>query len=289
MDAAAVLAAYDEQVRRRAAPGHRIEFDEGVVRSIGAWTGIGWSALHPDSADAVIAAQVARFRELGRAWEWKHHSHDALPDLPERLLAAGFTAGEPETLLVAEAASLPLDVQPPDGVELVPVVDAAGVDALVAMHDAVFGSDHSAVGRHLLAGNGMEAVLAVADGVPVSAGRIEFVPGTEFAGLWAAAPCLRGAGAECSGRWWRSGPGGPSNAGTATCRSTPRPTAARSCCAWASRSWPRPPRTCTTDPARTEPYCCRTAAEEPWSSVQPGNTTRGHSRPDGSATSHSTK
>ncbi|MBW0135994.1 GNAT family N-acetyltransferase [Pseudonocardia abyssalis] len=184
MDAAAVLAAYDEQVRRRAAPGGRIERDDGVVRSVGTWNGVGWSALHPDRADAVIAAQVARFRELGVAWEWKHHSHDPVDDLPERLLAAGFTAGGPETLLVAEAAALPVDAPPPAGVELVPVVDAAGVDALVAVHDAVFGGDHSAVGRTLLRSAGVEAVLAVADGGPVSAGRIEFVPGTEFAGLW---------------------------------------------------------------------------------------------------------
>ncbi|MHA6785124.1 GNAT family N-acetyltransferase [Pseudonocardia saturnea] len=184
MDAAAVLAAYDDQVRRRAGPGDRVEHGDGVIRALGTWNGIGWSALRPDRADAVIAAQVARFRELGRPWEWKHHSHDALPDLPRRLLAAGFTAGEPETLLVAEAAALRLDVPPPDGVELVPVVDAAGVDALVAVHDAVFGGDHSSLGRTLLASGTVEAVLAVADDVPVSAGRIEFVPGTEFAGLW---------------------------------------------------------------------------------------------------------
>lgn len=175
MDAAAVLAAYDDQVRRRAG-----QDDDGVVRSTGVWNGIGWSALHPDRADAVIAAQPAWFRG---PWEWKHYSHDALPDLPERLLAAGFTAGEPETLLVAEAASLPLSA-PPEGVELVPVVDAAGADSLVAVHDEVFGGDHSAIGRTLLGDDDVEAVLAVADGVPVSAGRIEFVPGTEFAGLW---------------------------------------------------------------------------------------------------------
>lgn len=184
MDTAAVRTAYDDQVRHRAGPGCRVEHGDGVIRSAGAWNGIGWSALHPDRADAVIAAQVARFRELGRTWEWKHHSHDALPDLPGRLLAAGFVAGEPEALLVAEAAALRLDATPPDGVGLVPVVDAAGVDALVAVHDAVFGGDHSAVGRTLRTSDDVEAVLAVADGVPVSAGRIEFVPGTEFAGLW---------------------------------------------------------------------------------------------------------
>ncbi len=62
----------------------------------------------------------------------------ALPRRPPRPAAATSRLRvhrwEPETLLVAETAALRLDVPPPDGAELVPVVDAAGVDALVAVH-----------------------------------------------------------------------------------------------------------------------------------------------------------
>jgi len=130
---------------------------------------------------------VARF--AGGPWEWKHYSYDSPTDLPARLLAAGLTPEPPETLLVAEIADLRLDATPPEGVELVPVVDRAGVDALVAVHDEVFGGHHAAVGEVVLAGldrdpSTLAAVVAMAGGRPVSAARVEFHPGTEFASLW---------------------------------------------------------------------------------------------------------
>ena len=67
MDSRAVLAAYDEQIRRRPAPdlpGGWVERDQGVVRCISgpdAWNGVTWSALEDADVDAVIAAQIDRF------------------------------------------------------------------------------------------------------------------------------------------------------------------------------------------------------------------------------------
>jgi GNAT superfamily N-acetyltransferase len=188
MDKQAVLAAFDQQVRRRPVTDGVVERDSEVVRTIGpGWTGVEWSALDGARVDAVIAAQVARF--AGGPWEWKHYSYDSPADLPARLVAAGLTPEPSETLLVAEIADLRVDVAPPVGVELVPVVDRAGVDALVAVHDEVFGGRHSAVGELVLAGLGRDpstlaAVVAMAGGTPVSAARVEFHPGTEFASLW---------------------------------------------------------------------------------------------------------
>ncbi|MCS7479608.1 GNAT family N-acetyltransferase [Umezawaea endophytica] len=188
MDKQAVLAAFDHQVRRHPVTEGVVERESTVVRTIGAgWTGVEWSALDESCADAVIAAQVARF--AGVPWEWKHYSYDSPADLPARLVAAGLVAEPSETLLVAEVAALRLEVVAPEGVELVPVVDRAGVEALVAVHDEVFGGDHSAVGELVLAGLGREpsavaAVVAMAGGVPVSAARVEFHAGSEFAGLW---------------------------------------------------------------------------------------------------------
>jgi hypothetical protein len=122
-------------------------------------------------------------------WEWKHYSYDQPPDLPDRLLAAGFTREPSETLLVAEIADLTLDVPPPPGVELRAVVDQQGVDALVSVHNEVFGEDHTALGRALLAALGHRpaktvAVVASAGLTPVAAGRVEFHSGTDFASLW---------------------------------------------------------------------------------------------------------
>jgi hypothetical protein len=109
--------------------------------------------------------------------------------LPERLLAAGFTPEPAEALMVADIAELALDVSPPAGVELRPVTNAEGVDALVSVHNQVFGEDHSALGRTLLARRArrpptVAAVVAMAGQTPISAGRVELHVGTEFASLW---------------------------------------------------------------------------------------------------------
>jgi len=207
VDRQAVLAAFDEQIRQRPepdAPDGHVEHDHGVIRSISGgdgWIGVTWCELDDVSADAVIAAQISRFAELPRPWEWKHYSYDQPPDLPDRLLAAGFTREPAEALLVAEIADLTLDVPPPPGVELRAVVSRQDVDALVLVHDEVFGEDHSALGRTLLADLGHKpsraaAVLASAGQTPIAAGRVEFHAGTDFASLWGGGtlPAWRGRG-----------------------------------------------------------------------------------------------
>jgi GNAT superfamily N-acetyltransferase len=207
VDPDAVLAAYDEQIRRNPQPefpGGVVESDDLVVRSVtpgDGWSGVTWSSLDDASADGAIAAQIRRFAELSRPWEWKHYSYDRPVDLPQRLLAAGFRPEEPETLLVALVADLELEVPPPDGVRLVPVQDRAGVDAVVSVHEAVFGGDHSGLGRSFLARltddpGTPAAVVAVAGDEPVGAGRVEFSVGTDFASLWGGGtvPAWRGRG-----------------------------------------------------------------------------------------------
>lgn len=207
MDRHAVLAAFDEQIRRHPeaeAPDGHVERDEGVIRVVSGgagWTGVTWCDLDQASADAVIAAQIGRFAELSRPWEWKHYSYDQPADLSERLLAAGFTREPTETLLVAEIAGLTLDVPPPPGVELRAVTDRQGVEALVSVHDEVFGEDHFALGETLLADLARRpgtaaAVVAFAGRTPIAAGRVEFHTGTDFASLWGGGtlPAWRGRG-----------------------------------------------------------------------------------------------
>lgn len=192
MDPDVVLAAFDEQIRRRPGSGDDgvEERDAHVVRTLSSgWGGVTWSDLADAVADAVIAAQVARFAQEGRPWEWKYYSYDTPADLPARLAAAGLAAAQPEMLLVAEISELDLDVAPPDGVQVVVVRDAHGVADLVCVHDEVFGGDHAHVGRSVLAGLAREpatsaAVVAVAEGQPVSAGRVEFHHDTDFASIW---------------------------------------------------------------------------------------------------------
>jgi GNAT superfamily N-acetyltransferase len=137
----------------------------------------------------MIDAQVRRFAELARPWEWKYYSYDQPAGLPRRLEAAGFVPDSAETLLVAEIADLNLDMSPPAGVELVPVTDASRAAALVRVHDEVFGGQHSAIGSAIVAGlesqpRPVAAVVAVAGDTAVSGGRVEFPADSDFASLW---------------------------------------------------------------------------------------------------------
>jgi GNAT superfamily N-acetyltransferase len=201
VDAAAVLAAFDEQVRRRPQVGDgQVEDDGDVVRTVSAgdgWSGVEWTDLTSANANAAIRAQIRRFAEVGRPWEWKHYSYDRPDDLRERLVAAGLVPGEDETLLVGAISELDLDVRPPDGVELRAVGDRHDLDALVAVHDEVFGGHHASgpLAAALREGTAA-AVIAWAGETPVSAARVEFYRGTEFAGLWGGGtlPAWRGRG-----------------------------------------------------------------------------------------------
>lgn len=196
MDNAEALALFDRRVRREArpdGPGCRVERAGNVVRQTGpaeAWNGVLWTGLTAATADRAIEEQVRHFTALGREFEWKLYEHDEPHDLGDRLRAAGFTAGPREALMVAETARIAATAAPPpDGVELVPVTDAAGVDLMVDVHDRAFGTDGSHLRQRLLRQlaerpGAVVAVVAVADGRPVSSARMETVPGTGFAGLW---------------------------------------------------------------------------------------------------------
>ncbi|MFC9628405.1 GNAT family N-acetyltransferase [Streptomyces mirabilis] len=195
MDHVAVLALFDRDMREGArpdSPGARVERVDKVVRQVGTehgWNGVIWSDLDESNADAAIAEQMRYFGELGREFEWKLYGHDKPEDLGKRLRAAGFVAQPEETLMIAELGDLALDAQPPEGVRLLPVTDRAGVDLVADVHEQAFGTDSTRMRHQLLAQltgdeDNVVAVVALAGDVPVSAARMEMVPGTRFAGLW---------------------------------------------------------------------------------------------------------
>ncbi len=204
MNVSQVLALFDEQMRRDPAPepGTSIERDPQVTRVVGPsdrWRGVIWSDLD-ENASAVIGDQIERLARTGD-WEWKLYSYDRPADLPEKLVAAGLVPEAEEIVMVAALDELDTVASPPAGVELMPVVDRQGADALVAVHDEVFGGTHEAIGRALLAGLraqhvNVAAVVAVAQGVPVSAGRVEFAEDRAFASIWGGGtlPAWRGRG-----------------------------------------------------------------------------------------------
>ncbi|MEV0488383.1 GNAT family N-acetyltransferase [Streptomyces sp. NPDC050508] len=195
MDHAMVLALHDRDLREGArpdGPGARVERTGGVVRQVAdahGWNGVLWSDLDETDADAAITEQVAYFTGLGRDFEWKLYGHDLPTDLGQRLTAAGFTPEPQETLMVGEITALTLDTELPDGIRLLPATDRAGVDLVADVHEKAFGTDSSRLRAQLLAQLAADpdtvvAVVALAGDEPVSAARMELVPGTRFAGLW---------------------------------------------------------------------------------------------------------
>lgn len=192
VDLAAVRAAFDDQMRRRMAPGPDSRVEEGdrltrVLALDGSWAAVVWSRLDEADADAVITAEAARDVPY---LEWKHYAGDRPADLPARLAAAGLAPGDPETVLIADLAELPLADAVPDGIQVTTVDDEAGLVSLVAVHEEVFGGDvHPGTRSAVLTGLALdprpvEAVVAFAGTRPVAAGRIEFSDGRDFAGLF---------------------------------------------------------------------------------------------------------
>ncbi|MGW7549466.1 GNAT family N-acetyltransferase [Streptomyces sp. NPDC054770] len=195
MDHQTVLALYDRDMREGArpdGPGARVERAGAVVRQVAdaaGWNGVLWTDLDEATADRAIADQIDFFAAHGREFEWKLYGHDLPSDLGERLAAAGFEPEPAETLMVGEVAGLSLDTRLPDGVRVLPATDRAGIELVVDVHEKAFGTDGSRLRHRLLARladqpESVVAMVALAGDEPVSAARVELVPGVEFAGLW---------------------------------------------------------------------------------------------------------
>jgi len=151
--------------------------------------------------DGALAHYEAR-PEIHRV-EWKTRGHDHAPGLHEALVARGFVPDEPESIMVGEAQLLAVDVELPAGIAVRRVTDEADVRAMCAMQGEVFGDDEEEAAEHavqilhrLQTRDDMEMWVAEHDGRIVSAGRLEPVVGTEFAGIWGGAtrPEYRGKG-----------------------------------------------------------------------------------------------
>jgi hypothetical protein len=196
-----LLRAYDDQLRTEAETPSAIGVERlGPLRLVTFAGGRGFVTyrdLGGSSATEIaglVVGALTHFEadpEITRV-EWKARGHDVAPGLHGTLLANGFEADDAESIMIGEASALVAEVQLPDGVTVRRVTEEADVRAMCRMQDEVFGDEPSestgdAVVARLARADGMELWIAEADGVIVSAGRLEPVPGTEFAGIWGGA------------------------------------------------------------------------------------------------------
>ncbi len=201
LDAPSLLRAYDEQLRTDAETPSAVSVTRhGPLRLVTFAGGRGFVTYRDlgGSSEDEIARLVPEALRHYRAdsaieqVEWKARGHDHAPGLHEALVANGFVPDEPESIMLGETPSLLADVPLPDGVTLRRVTDERDVRAMSAMQDEAFGEPASermaeALLRRLALDDGMELWVAEAAGRIVSAGRLEPVPGTDFAGIWGGA------------------------------------------------------------------------------------------------------
>lgn len=202
-----LLEAYDRQLRREAEVARATElvelgplmmatFDHGGFVTYG--------SLEGHDVDTLISGAIVHFRDRTdvASFEWKTRGHDWPADLGERLAAHALAAEPVETVMIGEASALAVPVEV-SGVTIRRVGDSGDVrrdvEAMLAMQESVFGrgrgpSVESAL--ETLESGEAEMWLAEVDGTVVCAGRLQVVPGTEFAGIWGGAtlPEYRGRG-----------------------------------------------------------------------------------------------
>jgi GNAT superfamily N-acetyltransferase len=198
-DARELLAAYDAQLRgdeREQLPdGAWYERDGPLLRVLGLEHGgfVGYRDLGDlggEQLDALIARQVAVFRDRGERFEWKLHGHDRPPDLAQRLRAAGFEPEDLETVVIAPVTGL-ADASPrlPPGVELREVTARADLERIAAMEEAIWQDGRDWLASSLeaelrAAPDALRIVVAEAGDEVVCAAWVRFVRRTSFATLW---------------------------------------------------------------------------------------------------------
>ncbi len=195
---ASLLAAYDEQLRTDAETPNALAVAHlGPLRLVTFAGGRGFitykdlAGADGQAIQSLVTQAVAHYRRdpgINRI-EWKTRGHDRAPGLHDALLNNGFTPDEPESIMIGEAHALAVDVPVPADVQLRRITAEGDVRAMCAMQAAVFEDPNSdevadALLRRLTLDDGLELWVAESQGQIISAGRLEPVRGSQFAGIW---------------------------------------------------------------------------------------------------------
>jgi GNAT superfamily N-acetyltransferase len=182
-------------------PGWKVEHVGPIHRSYLEGPGGGGFVESPrglgDDPDAVIAGEIAFFRERGLSFEWKTYAYDVPADLGARLTAAGFVADEPETLILGEVDRILVRPSALPSKVLLRDVDADAqhdFHRIAVLMDSLWHNGLAGVEERLAAEARMfpdrlsvsliEEALKAPDGPALTAAWIRFHPGTGFASLW---------------------------------------------------------------------------------------------------------
>ncbi len=192
------LAAYDAQLRTDAETPSAVKIARlGPLRLVTFMGGRGFITyqhlgdVDNDAIQQLVPEALSHFQadlDIDRV-EWKTRGHDHAPGLHEALLENGFIPDDPESIMIGQALALAVDVPLPEGVTLRQVSEESDVRAMSAMQDEVFGDPISeemanALLRRLSKRDGMQLWVGEVNREIVTAGRLEPVENSDFAGIW---------------------------------------------------------------------------------------------------------
>lgn len=198
---AELRAAYHQQVRgvlpARQPESMRVDQDGPLLRVTGG-KHHGWvdyrdlAGLTGQALDELIERTCRFYASHGEAFEWKTHSYDEPADLPDRLTAAGFVAGEVETVVIGPAEQLTEEPALPPEVSIRQVSDQVDFDRIGALQTEIWNEDwhwlaDDLAERQAADPDDLAIFVAEADSRLVSAAWLVRSPGTDFATLWGGA------------------------------------------------------------------------------------------------------
>lgn len=149
--------------------------------------------------DDLIARAVEHYSRDERVshFEWKTRGHDAAPELEDALRRHGFEFEERETVMIGEVDGVIAAAEPiPEGYTVERASDEATIRAAEELAGRVFGDspDRSTAQADELVRRFRHApeefemwLVRSAEAEVVCSGRVDFVDGTDFAGLWGGA------------------------------------------------------------------------------------------------------
>ncbi len=188
-----ILALFDEERRTLGLAGYRLERTETITRSIpldDGWGWIAWSAHKPDDLDRAMDEEIAHFNSLGCSFEWKVYDHDRPADLRQRLVARGFKIGPVEAFLVLPTKDLGAPAAGVSGgIEARRMNTRAEFEDFLSVEKIIWPENPVAMHansrrRFLEHPDEVSYYVAYAEGRPVSCARVDFRPGSRFAGLF---------------------------------------------------------------------------------------------------------
>lgn len=191
-----IRALYDRQQRLEIDyAGVRREVTPQVVRLVDVPNRRGtliYSQLDEASADAVIEQEIDHFKRLGLAehFEWKVFDYDQPADLKDRLAARGFAAEAPDAVLILDLTAIPPALTAPVTHDVRRIHDAAQLEDVRSVMNAVWGDDDNSGIIDTLAATlrdkpeELSVYAAYVDGIPACAAWIDFHARSEFSGLW---------------------------------------------------------------------------------------------------------